>query len=79
MSDVVFTMRVPLPSTGKLRAIQAINHFCLHSARFPIERKYVEGKHESAWGGSYSDPIGVIELGFTHKSDATLFKLAYNP
>jgi hypothetical protein len=77
--EVVFTMQVPLPHGGKLKKIQEINRFCLHQARFPIERRYVEGKVNVAWGSSYIDSVGVMELGFTDKSDATLFKLAYNP
>lgn len=71
--EVVFRMVLPLPRINKIGFIQELNRFCLHQARYPIERKYMSSEDRLDYG------LNFIELGFTDKSDATLFKLQWNP
>lgn len=64
---VEHTMKVPLPEGRKLMAIQEINRFCNRNTQHPVQRRLVEVKSEMH-----------MEMVFTSKSDATLFKLSFN-
>ena len=60
-------MKVPLPQGRKMAAIQEINRFCNRNAQHPVQRRLVEIRSEVH-----------MEMIFSSKSDATLFKLSFN-
>lgn len=76
MSETSHTLFIDMPLTGKLTLIREVNHFALHSAQGSVS-KHLKQVDITLYGVPTTKT--VMEINFSLKSDAALFKLGFNP